>query len=153
MDSTTYTNELVSSVNRVTQNPWTSQYSSSAWSHNNNKTRSLQPFVVTPTTPFLVIPLGKGIHIEGILPKGPYLPCVSMAGRALLAGYPRYVSIWIFVDTCKRKTSPVPRSIWLQQCNKQITHELIISCDIYIGLPLTEQYVCRMFFINHNFTA
>ena len=31
-------------------------------------------------------------HIEGILPKGPYLPCVSMAGRALLAGYPRYAS-------------------------------------------------------------
>ena len=30
-------------------------------------------------------------HIEGILPKGPYLPCVSMAGRALLAGYHRYV--------------------------------------------------------------
>ena len=30
-------------------------------------------------------------HIEGILPKGPYLPCVSMAGRALLAGYPRHV--------------------------------------------------------------
>ena len=24
---------------------------------------------------------------EGILPKGPYLPCVSMAGRAMLAGY------------------------------------------------------------------
>ena len=29
------------------------------------------------------------IDNEGILPKGPYLPCVSMAGRALLAGYPR----------------------------------------------------------------
>ena len=28
--------------------------------------------------------------IEGIMPKGPYLPCVSMAGRALLAGYHRY---------------------------------------------------------------
>ena len=26
---------------------------------------------------------------EGILPKGPYLPCVSMAGRAILAGYHR----------------------------------------------------------------
>ena len=26
-------------------------------------------------------------HFEGILLKGPYLPCVSMAGRALLAGY------------------------------------------------------------------
>ena len=30
-------------------------------------------------------------YIEGILPKGPYLPCVSMASRALLAGYHRYV--------------------------------------------------------------
>ena len=26
----------------------------------------------------------------GILPKGPYLPCVSMADRALLAGYHRF---------------------------------------------------------------
>ena len=33
---------------------------------------------------------GTGSDIEGILPKGPYLPCVSMAGRALLAGYHRY---------------------------------------------------------------
>ena len=30
------------------------------------------------------------IYIEGILPKGLYLPYVSMAGRALLAGYPPY---------------------------------------------------------------
>ena len=28
-------------------------------------------------------------YYDGILPKGPYLPCVSMAGRALLAGYHR----------------------------------------------------------------
>ena len=33
------------------------------------------------------------IHIKGILPKGPYLPRVSMAGRALLAGYRRYDKI------------------------------------------------------------
>ena len=33
------------------------------------------------------------IHdIEGILQKGLYLPCVSMAGWALLVGYPRYVN-------------------------------------------------------------
>ena len=31
----------------------------------------------------------KQIYIEGILPKGPYLTCVSMVGRALLAGYHR----------------------------------------------------------------
>ena len=33
-------------------------------------------------------------QIEGILPKGPYLPCVSMAGGALLAGYHRNVNPW-----------------------------------------------------------
>ena len=32
--------------------------------------------------------------IEGILPKGPYPPCLRMAGRALLAGYPRNLSWW-----------------------------------------------------------
>ena len=32
------------------------------------------------------------IHIEGILPKGPYPPCLRMADGALLAGYPRYVT-------------------------------------------------------------
>ena len=30
------------------------------------------------------------LYFEGILPKGPYLSCVSMAGRALLAGYPQF---------------------------------------------------------------
>ena len=34
--------------------------------------------------------LGK---TEGILPKGPYPPCLRMAERAILAGYPRYVLI------------------------------------------------------------
>ena len=31
------------------------------------------------------------IYIDGILPKGPYPPCLRMADRALLAGNPRYV--------------------------------------------------------------
>ena len=29
------------------------------------------------------------LEIDGILPKGPYPPCLRMADRALLAGYPR----------------------------------------------------------------
>ena len=29
--------------------------------------------------------------IHGILPKGPYPPCLRTADRALLAGYPRYI--------------------------------------------------------------
>ena len=31
-------------------------------------------------------------YIDGILPKGPNPPCLRMADRALLAGYPRYAS-------------------------------------------------------------
>ena len=34
---------------------------------------------------------GRMTHIEDILPKGPYLSCVSMTGRTLLAGYHRYI--------------------------------------------------------------
>ena len=37
------------------------------------------------------VPLYASEHVEGILPKGPYLPCVSMGGGALLAGSPRCV--------------------------------------------------------------
>ena len=42
-------------------------------------------------------------HIQGILPKGPYLPCVSKAGRALLAGYHRHeagcgATIWTCIS-------------------------------------------------------
>ena len=33
----------------------------------------------------------NNFYIYGILPKGPYPPCLRMADRALLAGYPRYV--------------------------------------------------------------
>ena len=31
--------------------------------------------------------------IEGILPKVPYPPCLRMADRAILAGYPRYIDV------------------------------------------------------------
>ena len=30
-------------------------------------------------------------HFEGILPKGPYMPCVGMTGRALLVGCHRFL--------------------------------------------------------------
>ena len=36
------------------------------------------------------------VDIEGILPKGPYLACVSMAGRALLEWYRRYMACPIY---------------------------------------------------------
>ena len=51
-------------------------------------------------------------YFEGILPKGPYLPCVSMAGRALLAGYHQ---IYIFFNI-QCYTFSLPTSIpWSQK--------------------------------------
>ena len=35
----------------------------------------------------------KQIYIDGFLPKEPYLPCVSMSGRALLAGFHRICDV------------------------------------------------------------
>ena len=65
--------------------------SNGLWRHN------IKPFACTFGTPppiappfVLALVLYRLSHIEGILPKGPYLPCASMAGRALLAGYPRW---------------------------------------------------------------
>ena len=37
----------------------------------------------------------KTLNIDGILLKGPYPPCLCMADRALLAGYPRYPLSWV----------------------------------------------------------
>ena len=45
--------------------------------------------------------------IEGILPKGPYLPCVSMAGKALLAGYPRYAELPAILSSLDAPQAPI----------------------------------------------
>ena len=55
---------------------------------------------------------------EGILPKGPYLPCVSMAGRALLAGYPQYTNCFSSTKTIAVKIGAVCiLTIMLCSCN------------------------------------
>ena len=51
--------------------------------HNDNHKST---YVYTYNIGITALPL-----IEGILPKGPYPPCLRMADRALLAGYPRHM--------------------------------------------------------------
>ena len=46
------------------------------------------------------------LYIEGILQKGPYPPCLCMADRALLAGYPRFRKQALILD------DPTPADIW-----------------------------------------
>ena len=51
--------------------------------------------------PCLLPPNHGHSYIDGILPKGPYPPCLRMADRALLAGYPRYQFNWVIIGSSK----------------------------------------------------
>ena len=89
-------------------------------------------------------PLGNLIEIvdiEGILPKGPYLPYVSMAGRALLARYHRYVIfkqisvidgwgisceialIWMSVDFADDQATLVQVMAWCRQATSHYLNQ------------------------------
>ena len=66
-------------------------------------------------------------HIEGILPKGPYPPCLRMADRALLAGYPRYMRCWtgsslVYLIACSLFCAK-PLSKTMANSNKSHTNE------------------------------
>ena len=52
--------------------------------------------------------LGHVVY-RGYRAKRPYLPCVSMAGRALLAGYHGYVSIFVRLFQCLHVTNIIVR--------------------------------------------
>ena len=47
------------------------------------------------------VAINRRIHIDGILPKGLYPPCLRMADRALLAVYPRYICVCKIQDMWK----------------------------------------------------
>ena len=38
------------------------------------------------------------VQLNGILPKGPYPPCLRMADRAILAGYPWTAKVWKWIS-------------------------------------------------------
>ena len=72
------------------------------------------------------------IYIEGILPKGPYPPCLRMANRALLAGYPRYVSGHRFIICYKIIACCLirdwPSSKPMLTCHQQNSMNSCIEC-------------------------
>ena len=70
--------------------------------------------------------------IEGILPKGPYLPCVSMAGRALLAEYPRYFR-------CS-----VDLALWHDFPFASCTSDLLIHLPRRFFIKWSENVICKM---------
>ena len=56
-------------------------------------------------------------YIDGILPKGPYPPCLRMEDRALLAGYHRYNSVMPSSLFLQLRTSlPATRQPYLMLC-------------------------------------
>ena len=69
-------------------------------------------------------------HDEGILPKGPYPPCLSMADRTLLAGYPRWIMVVIYYPYHNPSQSLLSSGPWCL-CNGAKQYELdmvIVDC-------------------------
>ena len=66
-------------------------------------------------------------HINGILPKGPYPPCLRMADRALLAGYPRYIQDRNLVIIVAADARPLAGTM--------LTVGLDIFLDTFLDLP------------------
>ena len=79
------------------------------------------------------------LDFEDILPKGPYLPCVSMAGRALLAGCPRYVcslkAIHHLINLTYRQTSSI-------SCTKRSKN---------VNISLSAVMICGRHWISRDF--
>ena len=84
-----------------------------------------------------------GAEFEGILPKGPYLPCISMAGRALLAEYHRIILLfayhsailnlcrflWLMLEEERNVSITYDKyhdSWWHLQCKEPWHHQLIV---------------------------
>ena len=91
-------------------------------------------------TPYAKLHTGRVLHanIDGILPKAPYPPCLRMADRALLAGYPRYTNkhdihryrdfVKLHIDQISNLQNPVHASAFLEIyglfCKKMATRTL-----------------------------
>ena len=96
-------------------------------------------------------PHKQQIDIECILLKGPYLPCVSMAGRALLAGYHRIITLkWQGTTTYKMyikwaglKIRIAMKFCRYNKCGKMIKHYTIwLKCGgIYVWISLIWAYL------------
>ena len=62
-------------------------------------------------------------HIDGVLPKGPYPPCLRMADRALLARYSRYIH-----NEC---VAPFTNKTFCVRCNQSSGHKSNGWAQIY----------------------
>ena len=81
------------------------------------------------------------LHIKGILPKGPYLPCISMAGRALLVGYPWH-DIHNIIRSCKELWTEAQRDrhIWNQGFQTDLIGNKSIQTDLkMIFIPIYKE--------------
>ena len=79
---------------RLTKQPWDWWFEAPSWSlwRQCNAVPAVQWQPPEPPVTTWLVSWQFRKKCEGILPKGPYLPWVSMAGRALLAGYHRICS-------------------------------------------------------------
>ena len=92
--------------------------------------------MVTPCRSYICLrPTLEGLipHIKSILPKGPYLPCVSMVGRALLAGYAWFINPLRWIQNWPHFADDISKCIFL---NENVWISLKISLKIVPEIPI-----------------
>ena len=77
-------------------------------------------------------------HSDGILPEGPYLPCLRMADRALLAGYPRLVLVGISLLGSNHWRSGRDMELWVRGV---FSVKIRIQCRLFDAI-IYFQYIC-----------
>ena len=85
-------------------------------------------------------------HIDGILPKGPYLPCLRMADRALLAGYPRCDHD---TDIMQPQTSIIPYLYYLLLSQTSLIPDLYSQISTIYRLCNWLSLQCLVSWINY----
>ena len=60
--------------------------------------QTIRELLIWGAITLIITLLWQEMQIDGILPKGPYPPCLRMADGALLAGYPRNICGYSFIQ-------------------------------------------------------
>ena len=120
--------EIIQASDNILNISTTYSTTSVVWSHKNIDCN--KHYILWTKDTILHTNIDATRYFEGILPKGPYLQCVSMAGRALLAGYHQFQGSMQFRQTALT-LSPLATTLTIQLQYKKDDHSFILVSTVH----------------------